>query len=77
MPKIGDLIVETDVATGHEYYGLVRDIRFDSWGHQKNVYIEWSSMAPRKYNKEHGYAGVNIHNCRREFNVIRKGTSIL
>jgi hypothetical protein len=72
-PRIGDLIVEVDEKSGDQYYGLVRDIHLDTWGHQRNVYIEWSSGIPRGYRKEHGYAGVNIHNVRRRYKVIRHG----
>ena len=38
MPKIGDLIIQND-----KYYGLVRDIEIDKWGHQRCVRIEWSA----------------------------------
>jgi hypothetical protein len=73
---IGDLIVETDEKTSDQYYGLVRDIVLDSWGHQRHVYIEWSGDTPRHYQKEHGYSGVNIHNIRSRYKVIRNGVSL-
>ena len=75
MPRIGDLIIRTDDDT--RCIGLVRKIVRDKWGHQQNVFIEWSTQPPRGYNQAHGYAGVNIHNCREEFEVIRDGVSIL
>ena len=74
MPKVGDLIVEKSV--GSRYFGIVTEIIKDLYGHQKSVYIEWSGKNPPKYNEEHGYAGVNIHNCRSEFDVIRSGHDI-
>ena len=71
MPKIGDLIIQND-----KYYGLVRDIEIDKWGHQRCVRIEWSGVTPRDYNPDYGYAGVNIHNCRNDFRVFRDGEEI-
>ena len=74
MPQIGDMIVET--SHGEKHIGLVRDINFDSWGHQSNVYIEWFGDTPRNYHEKHGYGGVNIHNIRDRYEVIRAGVSI-
>jgi uncharacterized protein (UPF0276 family) len=73
---IGDLIVETDEKDGAQYYGLVCDIVLDSWGHQRHVHIEWSGATPRNYRKEYGYSGVNIHNVRRRYKVIRNGVNL-
>ena len=74
MPKIGDLIVEK---RGDErYMGLVRDIIEGSYGHLRNVLIEWSTISPPGYNTTHGYHGTNIHNCRNRFDVIRNGVKI-
>jgi hypothetical protein len=75
MPKIGDLIIRREQSLS--YVGLVREIVKDNYGHQRNVHIEWSGDSPPFYNIEHGYSGVNIHNCREEFDVIRKGINIL
>ena len=77
MPVIGDLIIETDRKTQQKYLGIVCDIHLDDWGHQRNVYITWSGESPRTYREEHGYAGVNIHNLRPEFTIIRDGQIIL
>jgi|TARA_R110000824_G_scaffold351344_7_gene538385 hypothetical protein len=74
MPKIGDLIVQRQHSLS--YIGLVREIIRDKYGHQRNVYIEWAGNSPPVYREEHGYDGINIHNCRQEFDVIRKGISI-
>ncbi len=68
---MGDMIVQND-----KHIGLVRDIKLDKWGHQRSVFIEWSGDVPRDYNPEYGYAGVNIHNCRRDFKVLRNGDFI-
>jgi hypothetical protein len=68
--------------TDQKYTGLIREIRLDKWGHQRNVYVMWCKDVPPQrvpvsgYNPEHGYSGVNIHNCRNEFDVIRNGVSI-
>ena len=73
MPQIGDLIVQDE-----KHYGLVRDIVLDTWGHQRSVFIEWSdNNQPHDYNTKHGHAGVNIHNLRSKFRVIREGEEIL
>ena len=74
MPRIGDLIIRKE--DNMRYMGLVREIVNDKWGHQRSVFIEWSSCPPREYNQDYGYAGVNIHNCRAQFDVIRDGVNI-
>ena len=76
MPQIGDMIIETCPHRNNKHVGLVREINIDSYGHQRNVYIEWSGESPQLYNSEHGYAGVNIHNIRSRFDVIRNGINI-
>ena len=80
-PQIGDMLVVTPRVARHhspekEYIGIVREIRLDRWGHQENVFVQWSEDAPPNYNLAHGYAGTNIHNLRSEFEVIRNGVSI-
>ena len=74
MPRVGDMIIETH----HEkkYVGLVFDINLDKWGHQQNVYIQWANSKPPSYNEAHGYSGVNIHNIRDRYDVIRAGMNI-
>ena len=75
-PKIGDMIIKTCKHNSTKHIGIVHDIKLDSWGHQRNVLITWSDDPPRNYLETHGYAGVNIHNIRDEFEVIRSGRSI-
>ena len=87
MPQIGDLLFvtcrDTDYQSrcscrteGERHVGFVREIEHDSYGHQRHVRIEWSNRAPINYRDEHGYSGVNIHNIRDEFTVIRNGREI-
>ena len=87
LPIIGDLLFVTCRdseynarcscrAEGEKHVGFVREIERDSYGHQRNVRIEWSNRAPINYRDEHGYSGVNIHNIRDEFTVIRNGKII-
>ena len=77
MPQLGDVIVETCPYNERSHVGIVYDIKRDSWGHQSNVMIEWTGdTKPYSYNTRHGYSGVNIHNVRTRFNVIRNGVSI-
>ena len=76
MPKIGDMIIETSKDTGQRYVGLVVEIQVDDWGHQTNVMIEWSGKSPKFYHNDRGYHGVNIHNIRSRYEVIRGGIKI-
>ena len=73
-PRIGDLIIKTLGTDKH--YGVVWDIRLDKWGHQRSVLIEWTNGTPTDYKERWGYAGVNIHNLREEYEVIRDGVSV-
>ena len=84
-PRVGDMIIRKishDDAyrkwVGHdrEYIGLVCDIRRDEYGHQSNVLIAWTEDTPPDYKDNIGYCGVNIHNIRSEFDVIRDGVNI-
>ena len=86
-PRIGDLLFVTcrpgDYnarcscrTEGEKHVGFVREIERDSWGHQKHVLVEWSSKPPINYREEYGYSGVNIHNIRSEFTIIRDGKEI-
>ena len=87
MPQIGDLLFVTcrnsdynarcsRKTVGEKHVGFVREIEHDSYGHQRHVLVEWSNTPPLNYREEYGYAGVNIHNIRDEFTVIRKGKII-
>lgn len=73
-PMIGDLIIKTlhDV----KHFGIIKDIKLDRWGHQRNVMIAWADEVPFDYQEKHGYAGVNIHNLRHEYEIIRDGVII-
>lgn len=86
-PRIGDLLfvdcrhIEYNTrcsckAMGKKHVGLVRAIELDSYGHQRHVLIEWSSIVPLNYREEYGYSGMNIHNCRSVFQVFRNGREI-
>ena len=84
MPKIGDLLFVSWDGSGfdHSSVGLVRQIVKDDYGHQRNVFVDWSTPPPPPemviagYKEKHGYAGSNIHNSRRHFKVIRNGREI-
>ena len=76
MPRLADMIIETCPDTGTRHVGLVREIQLDDWGHQRNVFIAWAGDVPRLYQDKHGYSGVNIHNVRGRYEVIRNGRSI-
>ena len=80
-PKLGDILVVTPdfrrkLGFTERYVGVVYEIRLDKWGHQNNVFVSWQQDIAPNYNREHGYCGVNIHNLRSEFKIIRKGVNI-
>jgi len=86
-PQIGDLLIVTCPSSVYNekcscyvenvtHAGIVREIEKDSFGHQKRVMIMWSSKPPINYKEEHGYSGMNIHNIRSEFRIIREGNDI-
>ena len=76
-PREGDLIINHDLKASMSYDGMVYSIVKDSWGHQRNVHVQWFSDIPPQYNIQHGYCGTNIHNMRQEFTIIRDGEVIL
>lgn len=77
MPRVGDMIVETCAVHNTQHAGIVYDIVYDKYGHQQNVLIEWPiNHRPHNYSTEHGYSGVNIHNIRDRFKVVRDGVDI-
>jgi hypothetical protein len=82
-PKLGDMLVvnprsdqRVSLEGDEQYVGIVYEIRLDKWGHQNNVFVVWQGDIAPNYNRQHGYAGTNIHNLRSEFMVIRKGVNI-
>ena len=74
MPKLGDLIVEYCDESVH--CGIVADIKLGKYGHQENVFIHWSGNEPKVYNRKHGYSGINIHNLRSRYDLIREGKKV-
>ena len=86
MPQIGDLLFVNWLAREGEQglaVGIVSRILKDNYGHQKHVFVEWSTSSPPAglpvvgYREEYGYCGINIHNWRRGFKVIRDGREIV
>ena len=83
--RIGDMLIVTPDPhryqredPGKEYFGVIYDIGYCSWGHQKNVLVEWTNQElPQNYNSKHGYSGTNIHNLRHEFRIIRDGKEVI
>jgi hypothetical protein len=82
-PKLGDILVVTpdgrDRLLGQgdaKYVGMVYKIVLDKWGHKNNVFVSWQQDIAPNYNRAHGYCGMNIHNLRSEFRVIRNGVDI-
>ena len=82
-PKLGDILVVTlnDRTTSRplndmKYVGMVYKIILDKWGHKNEVFVSWQGDAAPNYNRVHGYCGMNIHNLRSEFRVVRNGVDI-
>jgi len=69
--QLGDIIMVND---GH--IGMVREIRYDKWGHQENVFVVWQTEPSWCYNPKHGYCGVNVHNLRHVYRIFREGEEI-
>ena len=62
--------------TEEKHVGIITEIERDKHGHQKHVRLEWFTDRPINYREEDGFAGVNIHNLRHEFEIIRDGIKI-
>tara|TARA_R100000805_G_C3618059_1_gene120525 strand:+ start:949 stop:1212 length:264 start_codon:yes stop_codon:yes gene_type:complete len=82
-PKIGDLLIVYPQGyrgpyggSPHKFVGLVSGIEYDKWGHQENVFVTWQNEPAWGYQTEHGYAGMNIHNDRNRFIIIRDGITV-
>jgi len=60
-----------------EFLGIIYEIHRDKWGHKNKVLVEWSENVPPNYNPRHGFSGINIHNLRHEFKIIRDGIEVV
>jgi hypothetical protein len=79
--EVGDLIIQY-VGNGDEspyrmplarvqsYTGIVHKITRNKWDHE-TVFITWSNGRPPRYYEEHGYPSMNIHNLRKDFDIIK------
>jgi hypothetical protein len=56
--------------------GIVSKIDYDRFDHANNVFVQWQTHRPDTYNDGYGLSGLNIHNMRHEFKVIREGVEI-
>ena len=76
-PRVGDLIVEKCPNSLKEHIGIVYEIQLDSYHHQRHVLIHWQrNRQPRNYHEKYGYSGVNIHNLRDRYRIVREGKEI-
>ena len=71
-PRVGDILIVDDT-----FRGMVSRVTLDKWSHQDGVYVIWQTKKPWDYGEDRGYAGVNIHNLRRNFRIFREGKEIL
>jgi hypothetical protein len=83
-PELGDILVVTlnDRTTSRplksdvKHVGMIYKIVFDKWGHKNEVFVVWQGDPAPNYNRARGYCGMNIHNLRSEFRVVRNGVDI-
>jgi len=66
--EVGDLIFHTTGGVRHA--GVVYAVLHNRYNHG-TVFINWVTE-PSQYNPRAGYSSVNIHNLRREFELIKK-----
>ena len=74
-PAVGDMIIHVPRVyatslTEKKFVGIVHRVERDKWGHG-TAFITWTRKHPY-YNEERGEACVNIHNLRREYEVVKK-----
>ena len=74
-PQVGDVLIYSYKSI-RPYVGVVKRIEYCRYGHQNMVFVHWQHMQPRNYNADYGYSGVNIHNLRHDFRLIRQGQII-
>jgi len=81
--EVGDMIIQhvgngdadpKRGATMRSYIGVVHKITQDKWRHE-TVFIHWSNGRPPRYYEEHGYPSMNVHNLRRDFDIIKAKSS--
>ena len=83
-PRIGDMLIvypgnrrnDTHPSRRECFAGVVNKIAFDKFGYQEGVFVAWQDQKPDDYDKRYGYAGLNVHNLRREFRIFRDGQEI-
>jgi len=85
-PQIGDLLVVSPDPSrvqwimgepaNQVYTGIVYKIECDADYGPNKVFVQWSGSQDPGYNIKHGYSGMNIHNLRSKFKVIRNGIDI-
>jgi|TARA_R110000824_G_scaffold155925_2_gene328742 hypothetical protein len=82
--EVGDMILQ-HVGNGDEsptfgrarvrsYTGIVHKITRNKWNHE-TVFIHWSNGRPPRYYEEHGYPSMNVHNLRKDFDIIKAKSS--
>lgn len=62
------------VARTRSYTGIVHKITRNKWNHE-TVFITWTNGRPPRYYEEHGYPSMNVHNLRKDFDIIKANKS--
>ena len=69
---VGDMIFEKESrSTKPKWIGIVYNIKLDKYGHGK-AFLKWTPEDPPQYDRQYGYACINIHNLFSQFDVIKK-----
>ena len=75
-PRLGDLLVVRPDVSNRHFVGVVDRIDSDMWGHSEKVFLIWQTEPAIGYDPSFGYSGMNIHNHRRSFRIIRDGAEV-
>ena len=65
---VGDLLIQN--VDNRAYIGIVSRVTSDKYNH-KTVFVLWNGTTPPMYNENYGFPWSNIHNLRREFELIK------
>jgi len=75
MVQLGDMVIQRggvkwQFGKGQEYIGFV--YKLSRVGGHDSAFLFWTPEDPPNYNKNYGYARINIHNDHACFEVIKK-----
>ena len=76
-PHVGDLLIvypqcrrnDTHPSRKECYVGVISKITEN----ESDAHVAWQDTIPDHYNRQYGYAAMNVHNDRRMFRLFRGG----